>query len=83
MHAALIRAKQVKALYQRELTALNRNPHIGDDERKAHAGALWRQAAEQLDRLRAMPGSSLESMTDEERLIFDPPKRPAYLDPPV
>ncbi len=81
MQPILIRARQIKALYQRELTALNRNSHLKDDERKAHAEALWRQASGQIDRLRAMQGVNLEALTAEERAVFDPPKRPTYLDP--
>ncbi len=81
MQSSLIRARQIKALYQRELTALNRNPLLKDDERKAHAEALWRQACGQLDRLRASPGVNVATLTAEERAVFDPPKRPTYLDP--
>lgn len=79
---SLIRIKQVKALYQRELTALNRNPSLDAEARHVQAERLWRQANEQIATLRHAVAKSLETMSDEQRSVFEPPKRPPYLDDP-
>ncbi len=52
MNPAILRARQIKALYQREITGLNRNPHLDDDARREHAERLWQQANERISRLR-------------------------------
>ncbi len=80
MHPALIRAHQIKALYQRELTALNRDPHLDNTARIDHAERLWRQANEQIERLRRSVEHDLDSFTDDQRSLFNPPRRPSYLD---
>jgi len=82
MNPALLRARQVKALYQREITALNRNPHLDDCERRDHASRLWQQASEQIARLRESVASELNELDAEDRAVFDPPRKPSYLEPP-
>ncbi len=79
MHPALIRARQIKALYQRELTALNRNRHLSEEARAEQAERLWRQANDQIERIRLSLGSALGAFSEEEQALFDPPKRPPYL----
>lgn len=79
MHPALIRARQIKALYQRELTALNRNPHLDIETRNAHAERLWRQASEQIERVRRSLEADVASFADDQRSLLDPPRRPDYL----
>jgi hypothetical protein len=76
---AIIRARQIKALYQRELTSLNRDRSLDDAIRKRQAEFLWRQTTEQLERLRGAVELDLETLPDEQRALFDPPQRPAYL----
>ena len=80
MQQQLIRARQVRALYQRELTSLNRDRSLDEAERSAHAESLWRQATAQLERLRSAAGTNLDTLPTEQRALFDPPKRPAYLE---
>ncbi|MGA7669324.1 MAG: hypothetical protein WBW04_02825 [Nitrolancea sp.] len=80
MNPAILRARQIKALYQREITALNRNPHLGDEERREHAVRLWRQATDQIARLRDSVAAEFDSFDNADQKIFDPPRRPAYLD---
>jgi hypothetical protein len=80
LHPALIRARQIKALYQRELTALNRNPYLDQQTRTEHAERLWLQASEQIARLRQTVQPEFERFSDDERSLFDAPKRPSYLD---
>ena len=81
MQHILIRARQIKALYQRELTALNRNPHLDELQRKAHAERLWCQAYDQISQLRQSAEADLATLPSEQRSILEPPKRPDYLDP--
>jgi hypothetical protein len=76
----LIRVKQIRALYRRELTALNRDPGIDDATRLTRAESLWRQATAQLERLRT--SLDLDALPEDERALFEPLARPAYLDPP-
>ena len=76
----LIRARQIRALYQRELTSLNRERNLDEAARKQRAESLWRQAAEQLERLRHAAQVDLNELPAEQRALFDPPKRPVYLD---
>jgi hypothetical protein len=76
----LIRARQIRALYQRELTSLNRDRNLGETARKQHADSLWRQAAEQLERLRRTVEIDIDALPAEQRALFDPPKRPVYLE---
>ena len=80
MHPALIRARQIRALYQRELTALNRNRHLDTETRNEYADRLWRQASEQIERLRGVVERDLTTFDDDERSLFAAPKRPTYLD---
>lgn len=82
MQRHLIRLRQIRALYQRELTSLNRDPNIDDATRRQRAEALWQQATDQIARIRLMAEADLTSLADDERALFDPPKRPAYLDLP-
>ena len=79
---AVLRVRQVKALYQRELTALNRDPNLDDDTRRARAERLWRQANDQIARLRQSVEEELAELSVERRAEFDPPKRPPYLSGP-
>lgn len=81
MQPELIRARQIKALYQRELTTLNRNPHLSDEMRQEQAERLWRQANDQIEGLRASLEAARERLNDEQRSMLEPPKRPAYLGP--
>ena len=74
----LIRARQIRALYQRELTSLNRDQSLDAAERKQHAESLWRQATENLERLRRT--ADLDTLPDAQRALFEPPKRPTYLE---
>jgi hypothetical protein len=76
----LLRARQLRALYRRELTALNRDAGIDDATRLERAESLWRQSTDQLDRLRA--ALDLATLPDDEHALFDPLPRPDYLDPP-
>ena len=78
MQQQLIRARQIRALYQRELTSLNRDRSLDDAERKQHAESLWRQATEKLERLRRT--ADLDTLSDPQRALFEPPKRPTYLE---
>ena len=48
----VLRARQIRALYQRELTALHRRPGLTEDEMREQEEVLWRQAAEKLAWLR-------------------------------
>lgn len=75
----LIRARQIRALYRRELTALNRDAGIDDATRVTRAESLWHQATDQLERVRA--ALDLDALPDDERALFDPLSRPDYLDP--
>ncbi len=81
MNPALLRARQIKALYQREITALNRNPHLDADSRRDQAERLWQQANQRMSRLRESVASDFESFSADDRALFDPPRRPAYLEP--
>jgi hypothetical protein len=76
----IIRARQIRALYQRELTSLNRDRNLDEAARKQRADSLWRQAAEQLERLRRTVEIDLDTLPAEQRGLFDPPKRPVYLE---
>jgi hypothetical protein len=76
---AIIRARQIKALYQRELTSLNRDRSLDDAIRKRQAELLWRQTTERLERLQGAVELDLDALPDEQRALFDPPQRPAYL----
>jgi len=76
----LIRARQIRALYQRELTSLNRDRNLDDAERKQRAESLWRQATEKLEHLRRTANLDLDTLTVEQRILFEPPKRPTYLE---
>ena len=76
----LIRARQVRALYRRELTALNRDPGIDDATRVTRAESLWRQATAQIERMST--SLDLDALPEDERALFAPLTRPAYLDPP-
>ena len=76
----LIRARQFRALYRRELTALNRDSGIDEATRITRAESLWRQATAQLERVRA--GLDLDTLPEDDRTLFEPLPRPAYLDPP-
>jgi len=76
----LIRARQIRALYRRELTALNRDPGIDDATRITRAESLWRQSTAQLERVRS--SLDLAALPEDERALFEPLDRPAYLDPP-
>lgn len=78
----LIRARQIRALYRREMTTLNRDAGIDDATRMTRAESLWRQSTAQLDRMRASLGPDLNKLPPEERTLFEPLQRPAYLDPP-
>ena len=73
----VIRARQIKALYQRELTSLNRDRNLDDATRRQRAESLWLQACAQIERLRV--DFDVDGLTDEQRALFEPPKRPAYL----
>lgn len=75
----IIRARQIRALYRRELTALNRDPSIDDATRITRAESLWRQATSQLERVRA--SLDLDDLPEDERALFELLTRPAYLDP--
>lgn len=79
MNPALIRARQIKALYQREMTALNRNQRIDPAQRRVRAERLWQQSNEQINRIRVQLSADLEGLDDEERALLEPPRRPAYL----
>ncbi|HEX3724259.1 MAG TPA: hypothetical protein VHV31_15840 [Nitrolancea sp.] len=79
MQQAIIRARQIKALYQRELTSLNRDRSLDDAIRKRQAELLWRQTTERLERLQGAVELDLDALPDEQRALFDPPQRPAYL----
>ena len=76
----LIRARQIRALYQRELTSLNRDQSLDAAERKQHAESLWRQATENLERLRRTAELDLDTLPEAQRALFEPPKRPTYLE---
>jgi hypothetical protein len=76
----LIRARQIRALYQRELTSLNRDRSLDEADRKRYAESLWRQTTEQLERLHRAAELDLGTLPDEQRALFEPPKRPAYLE---
>ena len=80
MQSQLIRVRQIKALYQRELTALNRNPHFDRETRNEQAERLWRQACQQIERLRPTAELDFDRFTEDQRRLFDPPPRPAFLD---
>lgn len=80
MNPALIRARQIKSLYQRELTALSRNRRVDSVSRSLAAERLWRQTNDQIDQIRARLAREMEGLDDEERALLDPPRRPAYLD---
>ncbi len=80
MHPAIIRARQIRALYQRELTALNRNPHVSTETRNELTERLWQQANEQIGRLRGTVERDLTTFTDDERSLFTAPRRPTHLD---
>jgi len=73
----VIRARQIKALYQRELTSLNRDRNLDDATRRQRAESLWLQACTQIERLRV--DFDVDGLPDEQRALFEPPKRPAYL----
>jgi hypothetical protein len=76
----LIRVKQIRALYRRELTALNRDSGIDNATRTTRAESLWHQATAQLERVRA--NLDLDALPEDERALFEPLPRPHYLDPP-
>lgn len=76
----LIRARQIRALYRRELTALNRDLGIDEAMRVTRAESLWHQATTQLERVRA--GLDLDTLPEDDRVLFEPLPRPAYLEPP-
>lgn len=76
----LIRVRQIRALYRRELTALNRDSGIDNATRATRAESLWRQSTDQLERVRS--AIDLDALADDERAVFEPLQRPAYLDPP-
>jgi hypothetical protein len=76
----LLRARQIRALYRRELTALNRDSSIDEATRIERAESLWRQSTDQLEQLRA--ALDLDTLPDDERALFEPLSRPDYLDPP-
>lgn len=76
----LIRARQIRALYRRELTTLNRDPGIDDATRLTRAESLWRQSTAQLERVRA--ALDFAALSEDERALFEPLTRPAYLNPP-
>lgn len=67
-----LRARQIRALYQRELTALHRDPSLSAADMAAHEAALWRQTAEQLASLRREAEQD-GALSDEARALFAPP----------
>jgi hypothetical protein len=76
----LLRARQIRALYRRELTALNRDPGVDDTTRVTRAESLWQQATAQLERVRT--GLDIDTLPVDERALFEPLPRPDYLDSP-
>ena len=72
---ALLRARQVKALYQRELTALHRDPGIAPDELPAREAALRQQAVAKLAELRE-EAERAGPLDEAQRAAFDAPGRP-------
>jgi hypothetical protein len=78
----VIRARQIKALYQREITALHRDPAYDVAARRTHAAHLWRQTTEQLAALQARAEGIAGSLTDDQQALFAAPTRPAELADP-
>jgi hypothetical protein len=72
---ALLRARQIKALYQRELTALHRRPGLAAAVMREEETRLWCQAAAQLARLeREAEAAGL--LGDEDRALLAAPAPP-------
>jgi hypothetical protein len=70
-----LRARQIRALYQRELTALHRDASVAPDDLPARERALWHEAAERLAELRRAVEQA-GPLDDEERAAFEPPREP-------
>jgi hypothetical protein len=77
----LIRARQIRALYRRELTTPNRDAGIDDPTRRTRAESLWQQATAQLERVRDT--LDVAALSEDERALFEPLPRPDYLEPPA
>ncbi|HET7038107.1 MAG TPA: hypothetical protein VFI42_20705 [Thermomicrobiaceae bacterium] len=70
-----LRARQIRALYQRELTALHRDPSLSARDMTTHEAALWRQTAERLASLR-QEAEHAGALSEEARAVFAPPPQP-------
>ena len=79
----ILRARQVKALYQRELTALHRNTGLSDDEKAVQARLLWEQVSTQLDGLRRQVEVAAAELPPEQRAALAPPERPPEINQPA
>ena len=77
---SILRARQVKALYQRELTAVHRDANLSDDEKAMQARLLWEQVTTQLDGLRREVEAATAELSPEQRADLAPPERPPEID---
>lgn len=74
-----LRVRQIRALYQRELTALHRDPNLDEETRLRQARQLWQQASDQLSALRSRAETQFGALDEYQRALFAAPTLPAEL----
>lgn len=71
-----IRARQIRALYQRELTALHRNESLSEETMRAQVQRLWHQTVEELQRLQRLAESEAGELPAARATAFQLPAPP-------